>query len=83
MVFHITQVHTPETCPKNEGGSKALYTPDVEGLTIRAIYGAFAEHTIFYVVEAESIRAVHEMLLPGFERCTCDIRPVTEVAIID
>ncbi len=83
MVFHITQVHTPETCPKNAGGSKVLYTPEVEGLTIRAIYGAFAEHVIFYVVEADDIKAIHEMLLPGFERCTSDIRPVAEQAIID
>ena len=47
MLFHITQTHTPESCPKNAGGSKALYDASVEGLTLKAMYGAFAEHTIY------------------------------------
>jgi len=44
MLFHITQTHTPELCPKDEGGSKCLYNPNVEGLKLRAVYGAFSEH---------------------------------------
>ena len=51
MLFHITQTHTPESCPKDEGGSKTLYNPDVEGLELKAMYGAFAEHTIYYIVK--------------------------------
>ena len=27
MIFHITQVHTPESCDKDIGGSKTLYVP--------------------------------------------------------
>ena len=29
MLFHITQVHTPETCPRDEGGSNTLFDPNV------------------------------------------------------
>ena len=25
MLFHITQVHSPETCPRDDGGSNTLF----------------------------------------------------------
>ena len=82
MLFHVTQTHSPDLCPRDEGGSKTLYNPDAEGVQLRAIYGAFAEHTIFYVLEAESIQAVNQFLLPGFKRCECEIHAVSEEPVI-
>jgi hypothetical protein len=82
MLFHITQTHDPESCPKGAGGSKVLYNPNAEGLTLRAMYGAFAEHTIYYIVEADSVEAVQEFLFPGFERCACKITAVSEEPIV-
>ncbi len=82
MLFHITQTHTPETCPKDEGGSKVLYNPNVEGVKLRAMYGAFSEHVIYFIVEADSLGAIHQFLLPGFKRCTCKITPVEEKPIV-
>ncbi len=82
MLFLVTQTHTPETCPKDEGGSKVLYDPNAEGITLRAMYGAFAEHIIYYLVEAESSEAIHRFLLPGFKRCTCRITLVDEEPIV-
>lgn len=81
MLFHITQTHTPETCPFNEGGSKTLFDPEAKGVKLRAKYGAFAEHVIYYVVEAESVEAVADFLKPGFKRCTSKITPVSESSI--
>jgi len=81
MLFHITQTHSPEKCPKDEGGSKILYNPKVEGLTIRAIYGAFSEHVIHYIVEADNVAAIQQFLVPGFKRCTCKVSPVSEEPI--
>jgi hypothetical protein len=81
MLFHITQSHTPELCPKDEGGSKTLYDSSAEGVTVLAIYGAFAEHVIYYVVEAESMKAINQFLLPGFKRCECRVTPVGEEPI--
>ena len=83
MLFHITQTHTPENCPKDAGGSKTLYDHNVEGLTLRAIYGAFAEHEIYYIVEATDMERIQKFLLPGFKRCTSRITPVTEAPIGD
>ena len=78
MLFHITQTHTPDTCPIDEGGSSVLYNADAEGVVLKAMYGAFSEHVIFYIVEAESFKAVNQFLIPGFTRCTCTVTPVAE-----
>ena len=82
MLFHITQAHTPETCPKDEGGSKVLYNPNAEGVKLRAMYGAFSEHEIYYIVEADTLDAIHQFLDPGFTRCTCTVTPVAEAPIV-
>ena len=82
MLFHITQIHTPENCPMGEGGSKILYDPKIEGVKVRARYGAFSEHVIYYIVEAESLDAIRRFLVPGFKRCTSKITPVTEEPIV-
>jgi hypothetical protein len=81
MLFHITQTHTPETCPVDEGGSTVLYDPTVEGIKLRGMYGAFSEHVIYFVVEADRLDAVHKFLLPGFKRSTSRITPVKEEAL--
>jgi hypothetical protein len=78
MLFHITQTHTPQTCPKDEGGSQELCDSNVEGVTLRARYGAFSEHVIYYIVDSESLDAVRRFLLPGFKRCTSKITPVSD-----
>ena len=81
MLFHVTQTHTPETCPKDEGGSKTLFDASAEGVTLKAMYGAFSEHVIYYILEADSPAAIQQFLLPGFKRCTCKITPVSEEEI--
>ena len=82
MLFHITQVDTAETCPKDEGGSKVLINPKAQGVKLRAMYGAFSEHVVYYIVEVDSLPAIHQFLLPGFKRCTCTITPVSEEPIV-
>jgi hypothetical protein len=82
MLFHITQTHTPEKCPKDAGGSKVLYDPKAEGIKLRGMYGAFPEHVIYFLVEAESLDAVHKFLKPGFKRCTSKITPVKEEPLV-
>ena len=81
MLFHITQVHSPELCPRDEGGSNSLYDASAEGVTLIGRYGANAQHTLFLVVEAEDVDAVHRFLCPGFKRCTSTVTPVSEVPV--
>jgi hypothetical protein len=42
-----------------------------------ARYGANAQHTLFLVVEADDVNAIHKFLWPGFKRCTSTITPVS------
>lgn len=81
MLFHITQTHTPENCPVDVGGSQTLYDPNVEGVKLRATYGAFAQHVVYYIVEADSLKAVQKFLDPGWKRCTAVVTPVSEEPI--
>lgn len=81
VLFHITQVHTPETCPRDEGGSNSLFNANVPGLKLIGRYGANAQHTLFYIVEADDVNAVHKFLWPGFRRCTATVTPVSEVPV--
>ena len=81
MLFHITQVHSPELCPKGEGGSNSLFDETVDGVRLVGRYGANAQHTLFFVVEADDALAIQKFLGPGFKRCTSTITPVSEVPI--
>lgn len=81
MLFHITQVHRPDACPRDEGGSNSLYDATVEGIRLIGRYGANAQHTLFYIVEADDIDAIHRFLWPGFLRCTSTITPVSETPV--
>ncbi|MBI2919253.1 MAG: hypothetical protein HYY01_14865 [Chloroflexi bacterium] len=81
MLFLITQTHTPEQCPKDAGGSKTLYDAAAEGIKLKAMYGAFADHIIYYVVEADSLSAVNKFLDPGWKRCKATVTPVSEEPI--
>jgi hypothetical protein len=96
LEFSYPQKLDPSTLGKNEllpttisegktraeGGSKSLYNPDAEGVKFIAMYGAFPEHIIYYLVEAEKIEAVEAFLLPGFKRCTSKVTPVSQVPIV-
>jgi hypothetical protein len=64
VLFHITQVHTPETCPRDEGGSNSLFNPNVPGLKLIGRYGANSQHTMFFIVEASDVNAIQKFLWP-------------------
>jgi hypothetical protein len=71
-----------DLCPKDEGGSKTLYNPVAEGVKLVAMYGAFPEHVIYYIVESDKVEAIEAYLFPGFKRCTSKITPVSQVPIV-
>lgn len=76
MLFMITQVHTPETCPKDEGGADTLIDKKATGLTVKGRWGAWAQHTVWYLVEVDSPDAIQKFVDPGMRRCTCTVTPV-------
>jgi hypothetical protein len=78
MLFHIEQVHAPADCPIGNGGSRSLHDATVEGVEVKAVYGAFMEHTVYLVVESDDIEKVNKFLLPGMKTCSAVITPVSE-----
>lgn len=80
MLFLITQTHSPENCPIDAGGREALHdkSENLEGLKVVAGYGAYTEHVLYYVVEADDYDAVEKFLTPGFKRCKATITPVSQ-----
>jgi hypothetical protein len=80
MLFLITQIHTPETCPIDAGGREVLHEKpeNVPGIKIVVAYGAYTEHTLYYVVEADDYNTVEKFLTPGFKRCKATITPVSQ-----
>ena len=79
MIFLITHTHTSETCPIGAGGREVLHEnpENVPGLKIVAAYGAYTEHTLYYVVEATDYDTVEKFLVPGFKQCKATITPVS------
>jgi hypothetical protein len=77
VLFHIEQVHSPEDCPYGRGGSRSLHDASVAGVQVQGLYGAFMEHTIFMVVEADDLEQLNLFLLPGMRTCTTTITPVS------
>jgi hypothetical protein len=78
MLFHIEQSHEPADCPYGSGGSRSLHDATADGVRVHGVYGAFTEHVIFMVVEADDLDAVHRFLLPGMKTCTASITPVSD-----
>ncbi len=77
MLFHITQVHDPADCPYGHGGSRKFHDASVEGVTVHGVYGAYMEHTIYLVVEADDFDQLNKFLLPGMKSCSTEITPVS------
>ncbi len=67
MLFHVEQTHSPENCPYGQGGSRSLHDGSVDGVEVKGVYGAFTEHVVFLLVEADDIDALHLFLAPGHE----------------
>ena len=73
MLFHITHVHSPETCPYHDP-QKARATfgvmlRDAEklGVRIAGVWVDAAAHTLYMVVDTDSAQKLEEFLAPGLE----------------
>jgi hypothetical protein len=78
MLFHIKQVHAPQDCPYGKGGSRSLVDRTAEGVTVHGSWLAFPQHTVFYVVETDSIDGLQAFLKPGTSVTTAEITPVSD-----
>jgi len=78
MLFHITQTHASRDCPYGKGGSTSLVDRNAPGVTVKGYWLAFPQHTVYYVVETDTISGLQAFLKPGTAVATAEITPVSE-----
>jgi hypothetical protein len=88
MLFHITHKHTPETCPyRDPEKTKSTYgkmMSSAEQLGVK-IVGAWVDapaHTVYVVVETDSVQKIEELLAPVFKIGHAETRAVSDAAAV-
>ena len=84
MLFHITHVHTPETCPYHDPEKaratfgKVLGSAEQLGVTVVGAWVDAPAHTVYIVVESDSSQKIEELLAPAFEMGHAETRVVQD-----
>ena len=82
MLFLIVQEHTPDNCPQRDGlPPDALYGKNRDGAEVRFAVADVPGHRLTFLIEADSVEAVHDFLEPGRTRATTTIAPVKELQV--
>ena len=84
MLFHVTHVHTPETCPSDDPEKmkatfgKMLSNADDLDVKIHSLYSNNIAHTLFMVVESDSAEAISKMMDPTLKIASAEISPIVD-----
>ncbi len=84
MLFHITHIHTPETCPYHNPEKaratfgKMLSSAEQIGVTLVGAWADAPAHTVYFVVETDSAEKIQEFLGPAFEIGCAETRVVAD-----
>jgi len=84
MLFHITHVHTPGTCPyHNPEKARATFgrllsSAEQSGVRLVGVWVDAPAHTLYIVVETDSAQKLEELLAPGLEIGCAETRVVQD-----
>ena len=84
MLFHITHIHTPETCPYHnpekarETFGKVFSNSEQLGVKLHGAWVDAPAHTFYMVVETDSAQKIEELLSPAFEIGHAETRVVSD-----
>ena len=84
MLFHITHVHTPETCPGKDPEKvrdtfgKMLTNAEEIGVKMVGVWADGPSHTIFMVIETDTAEKIFDFILPGLTIGTAEVKPVQD-----
>jgi len=84
MLFHVTHVHTPETCPSNDPErikatfGRMLSTADELGVKVHSMYSNNIAHTMYMVLETDSAESISKMMDPTLKIAHAEISPITD-----
>ena len=88
MLFHVTHVHTPETCPSDSPEKikatfgKMLTNADELDVKVHSLYANNIAHTVYMVVETDSAESISKMFDPTLKIATVDISPITDAQAV-
>ena len=86
MLFHVTHVHTPETCPGHDPEQvKATFgqlmaNVEEEGVDLIGAWVDVTAHTFFMILDADDAGQLFRVLDPALTIATADISPVMDAA---
>lgn len=84
MLFHVTHVHAPETCPYHNpekaraAFGKMLGSAEQVGVKLVGIWIDAPAHTSYMVIETDSVQKIEEFLCPAFEIAQAETRVVQD-----
>ncbi len=82
MRFHVTMIHTPESCPGPRGGTPVPDWParaKEVGVDLISAVVCQPAHTQFFVVETDDYAKMHELLRPFSGISKAEITPVRDL----
>ena len=84
MLFHITHIHSAESCPYHDPETvaktygKALFGFEEAGVTLHGAYADALSHTIYLIVESDDLKKIYAALDPIIDAGSAEIRPVRD-----
>jgi hypothetical protein len=84
MLFHVTHVHTPETCPSDSPEKikatfgKMLSIADELDVKVHSLYSNNIAHTMYMVVETDSAESISKMMDPTLKIANAEISPIVD-----
>ena len=84
MLFHITHVHSAESCPYHDPETvaktygKALLGFEEAGVTLHGAYVDALSHTFYLIVESDELSKIHTALGPIIDAGNAEIRPILD-----
>jgi hypothetical protein len=84
MLFHVTHVHKEELCPAHDPEKaratfgKILSSAEQIGVTLVGAWVDAPAHTVYLVVETDSVEKLSDLFYPALSVAHADIRPVED-----
>ena len=89
MLFHITHVHTPDTCPGHDPeqvkatfGQVIANAEEFEGFDLIGAWIDVTAHTVFMLVDTDDAGKLFKALDPALKIGTADISPVKDATAV-
>ncbi len=84
MLFHITHVHTPESCPADDPErardtiGKIIASAEGPGIKLVGAWADAPGHTFYLVVDADSVDKLTDLFFPALTMAHAEITPVED-----